>query len=153
MDHFPICDHLGGSLGSGANNSDGHPKYLQYHQNPVFHKSTYCLWAQLDEGCHQRGKPGCRGGIYRSYFLVSKGVRNVLASLGTAFTSAHAPSEVVTEHVTIAFDGDQAGQQRSLLQYAALSEAGAECPGGAAAPGGFRQFARSHREEDVQALA
>ena len=57
-----------------------------------------------------------------------------------------------TEHVTIAFDGDQAGQQATMRSMQLLSEAGLNVRVARLAPGQDPDgFARSHTEEDVQA--
>ncbi len=152
---FPICDHLGRFIGFGGRIiSDGHPKYLNTTETPVFHKgrTVYGLnWTK--DAIKEANRAVIVEGYTDLISLYSKGVRNVAASLGTAFTSAHARLlGRFTEHVTIAFDGDQAGQQATMRSMQLLSEAGLNVRVARLAPGQDPDgFARSHTEEDVQA--
>ena len=78
--------------------------------------------------------------------LYAKGVQNVVASLGTALTTAHARLlGRFTKHVTIAFDGDQAGERATLRGMQLLTQAGMSVRvarlGSGQDPDGF---ARSH---------
>lgn len=112
---FPICNEMGRPIAFGARkiNPEDEPKYLNSPESPLFAKSStlYALnlarKAIIDEkhaivvegytdaiACHQAG------------------VRNVVATLGTAFTREHARRlERLCNRVTLLFDGDAAGQR------------------------------------------
>lgn len=112
---FPICDEMNRPIAFGARSLDPNdePKYLNSPENPLFDKSStlYALpvarkpiidanHAIIVEGytdaiaCHQADIP------------------NVVATLGTALTRQHARRlERLCSHVTLVFDGDDAGQR------------------------------------------
>mgnify|MGYP000847676909 CR=1 FL=1 len=152
---FPICDHLGRFIGFGGRIiGDGHPKYLNTKETPVFQKGRIFYGLNWTKDAI---KEADRAIIVEGYTdliaLYSKGVRNVAASLGTAFTPAHARLlGRFTKNVTIAFDGDLAGEKATLRSMRLLKSNGmnvhvARLEGGQDPDG----FARSHSIEDVQA--
>ncbi|NLM55791.1 MAG: DNA primase [Firmicutes bacterium] len=152
---FPICDHLGRFIGFGGRIiGDGHPKYLNTAETPVFQKGRVFYGLNWAKDAIKRAD---RAVIVEGYTdvisLYAKGVQNVVASLGTALTTAHARLlGRFTKHVTIAFDGDQAGERATLRGMQLLTQAGMSVRvarlGSGQDPDGF---ARSHSSEDVQA--
>jgi DNA primase len=118
---FPIQDHKGDYVGFGgrALEKDQQPKYLNSAESEVFHK------ASVFYGLHVTGKyirEQDQVVIVEGYMdllaLYSVGIRNVVATLGTALTEQHARLlKRFTNNVVVLFDGDLAGQraaERSL---------------------------------------
>lgn len=152
---FPICDHLGRFIGFGGRIiGDGHPKYLNTAETPIFHKGRifYGLnWAK--DAIKERDRVIVVEGYTDLISLYAKGIKNVVASLGTAFTTDHARLlGRFTKNVTIAFDGDAAGERATqrgmkLLRQAGMIVAVARLAEGQDPDG----FARDHSPEDVEA--
>jgi len=111
---FPICDHLGRFVGFGGRLlGEGQPKYLNTGQTAVFNKSyvLYGLNWSKDE-IKAQDQVIIVEGYTDLISLFAVGQRNVAASLGTAFTSAHARLlKRFCSRAVIAFDGDAAGQR------------------------------------------
>jgi len=112
---FPIMDGLGRVIAFGARQlrSEDQPKYLNSPETPLFSKSMTLY------GLHLAKKP-----IIDSHVAVvvegytdviachQAGVRNVVATLGTAFTRGHASAlGRLCDRVVLVFDADQAGQK------------------------------------------
>ncbi len=114
---FPICDHIGRFIGFGGRSMrSNQPKYLNTAQTPVFNKSyvLYGLnWAK--EEIKKHDYTIIVEGYTDVIALFSAGFKNVVASLGTAFTGNHAKllNRFSTKAI-IAFDGDVAGQNATL---------------------------------------
>jgi DNA primase len=111
---FPIEDHRGKLVGFGGRViGKGEPKYLNSPETPLFHKGSelYGLYrarremGELDESVVVEGYMDVVG-------LAQNGVKNAVATLGTATTPVHmrrlfrAASKVV-----FCFDGDRAGRK------------------------------------------
>lgn len=152
---FPICDHLGRFIGFGGRIiGDGHPKYLNTAETPIFQKGRIFYGLNWSKDAI---KSADRAVVVEGYTdlisLYAKGVHNVVASLGTAFTSDHARLlERFTKNVTIAFDSDAAGERAvqrgmKLLRSAGMNVWVARLPDGDDPDG----FARRHSAADVQA--
>ena len=122
---FPICDHLGRFIGFGGRSiREGQPKYLNTGQTEVFNKS-YVLygvnWSKDD--IKTQDQVIIVEGYTDLISLFAVGTRNVVASLGTAFTSAHgALLKRFCSQAIIAFDGDSAGQRATLRGMEILRE-------------------------------
>lgn len=123
---FPICDHLGRFLGFGGRSTrQGQPKYLNTGQTEVFNKSyiLYGLNWSKDE-IKARDQVVIVEGYTDLISLFAAGTRNVVASLGTAFTPAHGKLlKRFCNSAIIAFDGDSAGQKATLRGMEILHEA------------------------------
>ncbi|NMB02885.1 MAG: DNA primase, partial [Firmicutes bacterium] len=122
---FPICDHLGRFLGFGGRSTkDGQPKYLNTGQTAVFNKSyiLYGLnWSK--EEIKAQDSVVIVEGYTDLISLFAVGVKNVVASLGTAFTPAHAQLlKRFCSRAVIAFDGDSAGQRAAWRGIEVLHE-------------------------------
>jgi len=114
---FPLTDHRGRILGFGARTlGDETPKYINSPEGPLYRKGQllYGLFqarkaiADADEVIVVEGYTDVLG-------LAQAGVRNVVASMGTALTEAQLSLMMrFTRNVTFMFDADRAGAQAAL---------------------------------------
>ena len=124
---FPICDHLGRFVGFGGRSiGDAQPKYLNTGQTLVFNKGQilYGLnWSKED--IKAQDQVVIVEGYTDLISLFAVGQRNVVASLGTAFTSAHARLlRRFCSQAVIAFDGDTAGHRAAWRGMEVLHASG-----------------------------
>ena len=111
---FPIRDQRGRAIGFGGRVfDDSLPKYLNSPETPIFHKGRELYG--LFQARHQL-KDMERIYIVEGYMdvlaLAQHGIRNVVASLGTAVTENHLERLFrVCPQIIICFDGDNAGQK------------------------------------------
>lgn len=122
---FPIFSIDGQVIGFGGRIIDqGQPKYLNSVESDVFKKGQSFYGLDLSAK-HIRSED--RVFVVEGYMdllaLYSHGVRNVVATLGTALTDKHVHTiKRLTKNVVLLFDGDQAGQtaaDRSLIHFLA----------------------------------
>ena len=122
---FPICDHRGRFIGFGGRSTgEGQPKYLNTGQTEVFNKSyvLYGLNWSKDE-IKAQDQVILVEGYTDLISLFAAGQKNVVASLGTAFTPAHGQLlKRFCSKAIIAFDGDSAGQKATLRGMEILHE-------------------------------
>ena len=114
---FPIYSHSGQNLGFGGRIlGDQMPKYLNSPESLVFNKSRNLF------GLYQ-GKEALRNsrrcliveGNFDLIALVSRGVYDVVAPLGTALTQQHVRAiKGYSEEALLLFDGDKAGIQAAM---------------------------------------
>ncbi len=109
---FPLIDHRGRVLGFGGRVlGDEKPKYLNSPEGPLYRKGrlVYGLF-QARRAIAEADEVIVAEGYTDVLALAQAGVRNVVASMGTAFTS-HQLRLVArfTEHVSFMFDADAAG--------------------------------------------
>lgn len=109
---FPIRDRRGRVVAFGARVlGDALPKYLNSPETPVFHKSNevYGLYELLEK----KGRPAqilLVEGYMDVIALAQFGLRNAVATLGTAPTRAHFDLLFrFTTEIVLCFDGDGAG--------------------------------------------
>ena len=109
---FPIRDRRGRVVAFGARVlGDALPKYLNSPETPVFHKSNevYGLYELLEK----KGRPTqilLVEGYMDVIALAQFGLRNAVATLGTAPTRAHFDLLFrFTTEIVLCFDGDEAG--------------------------------------------
>jgi len=111
---FPIRDQRGRAIGFGGRVfDDSLPKYLNSPETPIFHKGRELYG--LFQARHQL-KDMERMYIVEGYMdvlaLAQHGIRNVVASLGTAVTENHLERLYrVCPQIIFCFDGDSAGQK------------------------------------------
>ena len=111
---FPIRDQRGRAIGFGGRVfDDSLPKYLNSPETPIFHKGRELYG--LFQARHQL-KDMDRIYIVEGYMdvlaLAQHGIRNVVASLGTAVTENHLERLFRTSpQIIFCFDGDSAGQK------------------------------------------
>ena len=109
---FPIRDSRGRTVGFGGRVLDqGEPKYLNSPETPVFHKGRE-LYGLYEARQGKAGKLMLVEGYMDVIALAEAGIRNAVATLGTATSEAqiqrmfrHAPE------ITFCFDGDEAGRR------------------------------------------
>ena len=110
---FPIRDTRGRVVGFGGRLlGDGKPKYLNSPETPVFHKGRELYG--LYEARQADGHPS-RLLVVEGYMdvvaLAQFGIRNAVATLGTATTSDHLEKLYrATPELVFCFDGDRAGR-------------------------------------------
>ncbi len=113
---FPIKDHRGDVVAFGARTiglpgQEEQPKYINSPESPIYHKGKILY------GLFQNKSPirkAGRGLLVEGYMDVVSlwqfGVRQAVASLGTALTEDHARRmKAVTKDWVLLFDADQAG--------------------------------------------
>ena len=112
---FPILDAQGECIAFGGRIvGDGQPKYLNSQETPLFHKSEVLFG--LDKAKAAMAASGVAivvEGYTDVIALHEAGVRNAVATLGTALTAQHirALSRHAKSRVVYLFDGDEAGQR------------------------------------------
>lgn len=122
---FPIITASGNVIGFGGRSIDDaqQPKYLNSPETPVFNKSR-TLYGVHATAKYIRAEQEVIlvEGYMDLVSLYQFGVKNVVATLGTAFTIEHAKAiQKLCNRVVVLFDSDGAGQEaadRSLLFFA-----------------------------------
>lgn len=112
---FPIFDDQGDCIAFGGRVvGKGEPKYLNSQDTPLFHKSNVLYG--LDKAKGPMTAQGCAivvEGYTDVIALHEAGVKNAVATLGTALTRQHI--RVLSRHagkkIVYLFDGDEAGQR------------------------------------------
>jgi len=116
---FPIFDSRGRAVGfggrifgAGQGASSDTPKYVNSPETPVYHKSKILYW--LNEAKSEIVKQSevlVVEGYTDVISLYQSGIRNVVATCGTAFTPEHLKAlSRFTEKVVLVFDADAAGK-------------------------------------------
>ncbi|MFZ5655420.1 MAG: DNA primase, partial [Pseudomonadota bacterium] len=111
---FPIRDLRGRVLGFGGRVlDDGQPKYLNSPETPVFHKGRE-LYGLHEARAHLRGETPLL--VVEGYLdvlaLAQFGIRNAVATLGTALSADHLHQLFRhTGDLVFGFDGDPAGRR------------------------------------------
>lgn len=124
---FPIHDHRGRVVGFGGRTmGDGVPKYLNSPESPVFSKGRLLYGLDLaGESIRRQGRVFVVEGYMDAISLRQHGLSNVVASLGTAFTSDHARLlSRYAKEVFLCYDADRAGQSATLKGLDTLKQAG-----------------------------
>ncbi len=122
---FPILDIRGEVVGFGGRIlGEGSPKYLNSPDSPVFAKNQQ-LFAMHRAKNTKRGQIILTEGYMDTIALHQAGFDNAVASLGTAFTSAHAKLiSRFTKEVVLAFDSDEAGKAAAARAIPLLEAVG-----------------------------
>lgn len=111
---FPIRDSRGRAIAFGGRVlGDDKPKYLNSPETPVFHKGQE-LYGLFEARKHNRNLDEII--VVEGYMdviaLAQQGLRNAVATLGTATSEEHLKRLFrVVPHVLFCFDGDQAGRK------------------------------------------
>lgn len=124
---YPITDLRGQVVGFGGRVMDGsQPKYLNTAETPVFNK-RHILYG-LDkayQAIRQTGKAIIVEGYMDLIALQANGIKNAVASLGTAFTPEQAKQLArYASEVCFAYDSDAAGQNATLKALATVRTLG-----------------------------
>ncbi len=119
----PLVAPGGAVLGFGARTlGDENPKYLNSPESAVYHKSQF-LFAL--EQARRHVKPDGEVVVVEGYFdaiaLHQAGIRNTVATSGTALTADHARQlRRLARGVALTYDGDAAGQEAMLRSLGVL---------------------------------
>lgn len=114
---FPICNLRGEIIGFGGRvMNDALPKYLNSPETPLYSKSRSLYGLHLARsGCRQHAFVFVVEGYFDLIALHQHGIRNVVATLGTALTVEHARvlRGLIGEdgRVILVFDSDEAGMR------------------------------------------
>ena len=129
---IPIADVFGHVVGFGgriltAENAET-PKYLNSPETALFSKGR--LLFGLDKSNRAINEAGAAivvEGYMDAISLFSAGIKNVVATLGTAFTAEHAKLILrYSKKVIFCYDSDEAGQRATLRALPIVQAAGAE---------------------------
>lgn len=124
---FPIFNAGGDIIGFGGRVLDeAVPKYLNTAETDIFAKrrNLYGLY-QGKEYIRQANEAILVEGYMDCIMLHQAGIKNAVASLGTAFTTEQARLLMrYAENVLILFDGDEAGQRETLKAIEVLGGQG-----------------------------
>lgn len=130
---FPIRDADGDTIAFGGRViGKGEPKYLNTQETPLFHKSRVLFG--LDAAKAAMASTGIAvivEGYTDVIMLHESGVKNAVATLGTALTVQHVRqlSRHAKQRIVYLFDGDEAGQRAAdraarFIDESMLPEAG-----------------------------
>lgn len=109
---FPLMDVRDRVIGfAGRILDQGEPKYLNTPQTPLFDKRRFLLGLHLTKGeIKQKNEAIIVEGEMDMLMSYQSGVKNVVASKGTAFTEEHIETlKKYTDTLTLCFDTDLAG--------------------------------------------
>ena len=153
---FPIED-VGGSVIAfgGRIIGEGEPKYLNTSESPVYIKgrNLYGL-NRTKEEIRKKGYAILVEGYFDLITLWASGIRNVIATLGTALTRDHVDlMRRYTSHVVAVFDPDEAGK-KALTRSIELFLSGNMHAKGAVLPDGHDpdQYLRTHGKESFMGI-
>ncbi len=126
---IPINDINGNVVAFGGRIVDeGEPKYLNTPETEIFSKGK--LLFGLDKANRAIISADCAvivEGYLDAISLMSAGVENVVATLGTAFSDSHA--RLLTRYarrIILCYDSDEAGQRATIRALPMIQNAGAE---------------------------
>ena len=114
---FPIADPRGRVIGFGARVIDSSgPKYINSQESELFHKGQSLYGIQATQSDIRKTRQViCVEGYTDLLMLYQKGIRNAVATLGTALTPEHARLiRRFADECTLVFDSDSAGQEAML---------------------------------------
>ncbi len=117
---FPIVDIHEKIVGFGGRSlDDSLPKYLNSPETPVYHKGRTLYGLHMaKKACRRKGSVFVVEGYFDLLALNCHGIKNVVATLGTALTRDHVRVlKGYAEKVILVFDSDEAGTkaaERSL---------------------------------------
>ena len=122
---FPVKDVDGRIIAFGGRIlGDGEPKYLNSPESPAYIKGRQLYGLnQAKEAIRQSGYAILVEGYFDLIVLWDAGIKNVVATLGTALTKDHiALIKRYTDQVAVLFDADEAGKKalaRSVEMFVA----------------------------------
>jgi len=123
---FPIFNYLGKICGFGgrALAKDQMPKYLNSSENPIYNKSNvlYGL-SHAKQAIKEKDQIVLVEGYFDVILPHQAGIKNLVASSGTALTVGHIKLiKRLTKNVITCFDADKAGFEATKRAYSLLSE-------------------------------
>ncbi len=123
---FPIWDYLGRIAGFGgrALKKEQMPKYLNSPENPVYNKSQILFGlSHAKKAIKEKGDVVLVEGYFDVILPHQIGVKNVVATSGTALTPEHVRLvKRLTDKVVMSFDTDSAGFEATKRSYFLLTE-------------------------------
>jgi DNA primase len=114
---FPIADRDGTIVGfSGRAIDERQPKYVNTADTPLFNKSELLFgFSQARATMRKQKRVVLVEGNVDVLQVAQAGTKEVVASLGTAFSTQHARALArMVEEVIICYDGDTAGQEATM---------------------------------------
>lgn len=135
---FPIFSYSNDIIGFGGRIlGDGTPKYLNTPETDLFSKRHHLYGlAQGKSFLREQNQAILVEGYMDCIQMHQAGIRNVVASLGTAFTREQAVLLArYAEKVIVLYDGDEAGQRETMRAISILAEQGIK-PEVVSLPGG-----------------
>lgn len=128
---IPITDVFGHTVGFGGRilvADDNSPKYLNSPETALFNKRN--LLFGLDKAHLSVSSAGFAivvEGYMDAISLVEAGIKNVVATLGTAFTPEHAKLILrYARKIVFCYDSDEAGQRATIRALPIVQAAGAD---------------------------
>ena len=130
---FPIFDERGTCVAFGGRViGQGEPKYLNSSETPIFHKSNILFGLNFAKNeIVKSGYAVVVEGYTDVIAMHEAGIKNVVATLGTALTLRHIKllSRYASQKIIYLFDGDEAGQRAAeraceFIDYQMTPEAG-----------------------------
>jgi hypothetical protein len=144
----PLIAPGGAVLGFGARAfGDEQPKYLNSPESAVYHKGQF-LFAleQARKSVKPEGEMVVVEGYFDAIAMHQAGIRNTVATSGTALTAEHARTlKRMVRGVALTYDGDAAGQQAMLRSLGVLLAEGLDVVVGGPARGRGSRLARAWR--------
>lgn len=120
---IPLLAPGGAVLGFGARTmGDEQPKYLNSPESSVYHKSQFLFGLdQARKIARPEGEMVVVEGYFDAIALHQAGIRNTVATSGTALTADHARQlRRLVRGVALTYDGDAAGQEAMLRSLGVL---------------------------------
>lgn len=123
---FPVFDLTNRVIAFGGRVLDNKlPKYLNSPETPIFSKGYHLYGLNHAKSNIEKGQIIIVEGYMDVISLYQYGIKNVVASLGTALTKQQARLlNRYADEVVIAYDGDEAGQKATLRALDILSSVG-----------------------------
>ncbi len=125
---IPIADDRGRVVGFGGRvMGDGQPKYLNSPETMLFNKRKLLFGLdRAKKAIREAGRVILVEGYMDAISLSAAGVKNVVASLGTAFTAEQCRLLLrYTEEICFCYDSDEAGQRATMRALSIVSGTGA----------------------------
>ncbi|CAN5224750.1 hypothetical protein BH18ACT10_BH18ACT10_04190 [soil metagenome] len=122
---FPISDRRGRIVGFGARAmGDDHPKYLNSPETEIFAKRDLLYgFPQVTEAIRKQRSALVVEGYTDVLMLYQSGIKNAVATLGTATTPAHLKTlSGYADRIFVLFDPDAAGEKAIERAAAAATE-------------------------------
>ncbi len=128
---IPIADVFGRVVGFGGrviDSADDTPKYLNTAETVLFNKRNLLFGLdKSNRAISAAGKVIVVEGYMDAISLFSAGVKNVVATLGTAFTAEHTKLILrYAKKIIFCYDSDEAGQRATYRALPIVQAAGAE---------------------------
>ncbi|MCA1687447.1 MAG: DNA primase, partial [Actinobacteria bacterium] len=123
---FPISDRRGRIVGFGARAlGDDHPKYLNSPETEIFNKRDLLYgFPQVSEAIRKERAALIVEGYTDVLMLYQSGIKNAVATLGTATTPAHLRTlSGYADRIYLLFDPDEAGEKATQKVRSAAKEA------------------------------